>query len=267
MRVTPTVSKLDTALETPGVAAPAIDTQTMDTTIIAQDGETVAIGGLIKHQDVKAENKVPWFGDLPWVGTLFRYRSQLKTKQELLIILTPHIVRNRFERDRILAMEGARMDWTLSDIVRTHGISGMDPLFPLPHGIEPPAPPPPLPSPNITPPLEQPTVAYGTPQPVAPAIPVPSIVPGGIPVLPAPVAPVPPDGVLPAPRRVPPGSTSYIPASPLAPVANAPGELPPVANAPGSGVPVESTTWPGGTVPAESVPATAGSNQGKESRR
>ena len=108
--------------------------QIVDTTVIARDGETVAIGGLITRSDAKNENKMPWLGDLPDVGTLFRYRQQIKSKQELLVILTPHVVRNRFEADRILAMEGRRMDWILGDVVKTQGSSGMLPLFPAPPG-------------------------------------------------------------------------------------------------------------------------------------
>src|SRR5205814_7909840 len=58
------------------------------------------------------------------LGTLFRYRQQIKRKQELFIILTPHIVRNRFEAERILAEEGRRMDWILGDVVKTQGATG-----------------------------------------------------------------------------------------------------------------------------------------------
>src|SRR5262249_3406383 len=89
MRVTPSVSTL---APTPanlgnGILAPLFNQQIVDTTIIAGDGETVAIGGLITRSDAKSENKIPWFGDLPYLGTLFRYRQQLKKKQELLVVL------------------------------------------------------------------------------------------------------------------------------------------------------------------------------------
>ena len=60
-------------------------------------GETVAIGGMIQKRDQKGENKVPWLGDLPYIGAAFRYRTQVKSKTELLIIMTPHIVRSKFE--------------------------------------------------------------------------------------------------------------------------------------------------------------------------
>src|SRR5262249_30182550 len=107
--------------------------QTVDTTVIAQDGETVALGGLISKRDEKHENKVPWFGDLPYVGAAFRYRTMAKTKTELLIIMTPHIVRNRAEADMVLADEARRMDWCLADVARIHGLSGMAPILPPPH--------------------------------------------------------------------------------------------------------------------------------------
>ena len=142
MRVSPSVSSLD---PTPlslgnGVMAPVFNQQVVDTTVVARDGETVVIGGLIQRSDAKSENKVPWFGDLPWVGAAFRYRTQIKRKQELLIIMTPHIVRSRCERERILAMEGKRMDWILGDVIKTQGSSGMLPLFPTPPvGAIPPA--------------------------------------------------------------------------------------------------------------------------------
>ena len=51
-----------------GVTAVAFNVQDVDTTVTAQDGETVAIGGLISRNDTKTENKVPWLGDLPYVG-------------------------------------------------------------------------------------------------------------------------------------------------------------------------------------------------------
>ena len=132
MRVKPEVSSVapTTINLGNGILASAFNVQTVDTTVIAQDGETVAIGGLITKKDQKLENKIPWFGDLPGVGSLFRYRTQTKSKTELLVIMTPHIVRSRWEADRILAEESRRMSWCLGDVTRMHGISGMEPLFP-----------------------------------------------------------------------------------------------------------------------------------------
>ncbi len=143
MRVAPQVSKASpSGQQLPGSnGSPAIDlfqvdTQTVETTVIAQDGETVAIGGLIRKVDEKAERKIPWLGDLPLIGTAFRYREQFKERQELLVILTPHVVRNRLEADRVLAMEASRMSWLVGDVIKAHGPSGMQPILPPPGDVD-----------------------------------------------------------------------------------------------------------------------------------
>jgi type II secretion system protein D len=132
MRVQPVVSSVSSTTVPLGnnVFAPAIDTQTLNTTILANDGETVAIGGLISKMDNKTENKIPWLGDMCGVGALFRARFQTKQRRELLIILTPHIVRNRTDRERILAEESKRMDWVIGDVLKLQGTSGMGPILP-----------------------------------------------------------------------------------------------------------------------------------------
>jgi type II secretion system protein D len=130
MRVTPQISSLGPTQNLGnGVVSPIFNQQVLDTTVIARDGETVAIGGLITRSDFKSENKVPWLGDLPVVGTAFRYRQQIKKKVELLVVLTPRIVRNRWEREQVLREEGRKMDWVVGDVLRTQGTLGMHPLF------------------------------------------------------------------------------------------------------------------------------------------
>src|SRR5204863_339576 len=83
-----------------GQVSTSLNIQHLETTVSALDGETVVLGGLINSTDNKTENKVPWIGDLPGIGALFRYRTEVKKKTELLIIMTPHIVRNRCRRSR-----------------------------------------------------------------------------------------------------------------------------------------------------------------------
>jgi hypothetical protein len=134
MRVYPDVSALSPSQVNlgNGVLASIINNQSVETTIVAQDGETVVIGGLIFKRDQKTENKIPWFGDLPGVGAMFRFRNQAKEKRELLVILTPHIVRSKFDADKILAEESRRMDWILGDVLKTQGAPGMEPVIPPP---------------------------------------------------------------------------------------------------------------------------------------
>src|SRR5262249_53886359 len=68
------------------------------------------------------------------------FRQQDKNKTELLVILTPHIVRSRMDADLILAQESKRMDWTLGEVMRIHGSTGMEPILhpdpPQPFGPE-----------------------------------------------------------------------------------------------------------------------------------
>jgi type II secretory pathway component GspD/PulD (secretin) len=214
MRVTPIVSSIapTTVLVGNGVNAVAINTQEVDTTIIAQDGETVALAGLIQRTDQKAENKIPWFGDLPAVGALFRYRTQMKQKKELMFILTPRIVRTKADADRILCEESARMDWVLGDVLRAHGTVGMEPVVqaskgncggggggsgvdgcvPLPSVLpQPPiaVPPqtlPPPPGEPVSPPKPGPPIPNQTKAPTA--VPAPALAPAPV-LAPAPSAP------------------------------------------------------------------------------
>lgn len=118
-----------------GVLAQALNIQTIETTVICNDGETVGLGGLISKNDTKQENKVPWLGDVPWLGAAFRYRTEMKSKTELLVILTPHVVRSRAEREMILQEEAAKMDWNKNDLIHLHGMKNLAPVFGPPPGV------------------------------------------------------------------------------------------------------------------------------------
>jgi type II secretory pathway component GspD/PulD (secretin) len=136
MRVIPEVSSpAQTTVDLGnGVFATAFNVQTVETTVIAHDGETVVLGGLITRRDDKQERKIPWFGDLPGVGALFRFRGHAKEKRELLVILTPHIVRSMWDAEMVFAEEHKRMDWVVGDVLKLHGTSGMHPMMSPPPG-------------------------------------------------------------------------------------------------------------------------------------
>jgi len=141
MRIIPEVSAVDPVPVNLGNGniGTALDIQHVETTVTAYDGETIALAGLLSKSDTKTENKVPWFGDLPGVGVLFRYRTQNKMKKELIFIMTPHVVRCRADADRILAEESRKMDWFLNDVLKMHGNATIDPLSmgPFPKGDHP----------------------------------------------------------------------------------------------------------------------------------
>lgn len=81
------------------VNATIFNQRTAETTISVKDGHTIVIGGLINTTDSLRENKVPLLGDIPLAGALFRSTSDSRERTELLIVLTPHVVRDLDDAD------------------------------------------------------------------------------------------------------------------------------------------------------------------------
>ncbi|WP_338073403.1 type IV pilus secretin PilQ family protein [Halioglobus japonicus] len=71
---------------------PSIDTTELNSQVLVGNGETVVLGGVFKTEDLESVNKVPFFGDIPYVGAFFRSTSISKTKTETLIFITPKIL-------------------------------------------------------------------------------------------------------------------------------------------------------------------------------
>ncbi|MFV8819084.1 type IV pilus secretin PilQ [Haliea sp. E17] len=71
---------------------PSIDTTELNTQVLVGNGETVVLGGVFKTEDIETINKVPFFGDIPYVGAFFRSETKSKTKTETLIFITPRIL-------------------------------------------------------------------------------------------------------------------------------------------------------------------------------
>ena len=72
--------------------AVAIDTQQIRTKVSVKNGETIVLGGIYQQQVIESVTKVPWLGDIPYLGRLFRTDSKFTEKRELLIFVTPLIV-------------------------------------------------------------------------------------------------------------------------------------------------------------------------------
>ena len=70
----------------------AIDTKHIQTQVLIENGGTVVIGGIFEMSERTTETKVPFFGDLPAVGNLFKSRSKETEKKELIVFITPKIV-------------------------------------------------------------------------------------------------------------------------------------------------------------------------------
>ncbi|HZO15135.1 MAG TPA: type II secretion system protein GspD, partial [Polyangiaceae bacterium] len=77
------------------LGAVPINKRTAETTIIVKDQQTVVIGGLVRESIVNARTKIPVLGDIPVLGLLFRQDNKKKQKTNLLLIITPHIIRTQ----------------------------------------------------------------------------------------------------------------------------------------------------------------------------
>ncbi len=75
-----------------GGFVPSIDTREVQTQVLVSDGQTVVLGGIYETERRETVTKVPWLGDIPGVGNLFKSRSRLSNKAELLIFVTPRIL-------------------------------------------------------------------------------------------------------------------------------------------------------------------------------
>ena len=103
------------------IRSPRIDTITAQATVSAADGETIILGGLISRSTNTMHRQVPFLGDLPVLKHLFSYDFNQTLRTELVIILTPHVVRSQGDMERLKQAEFARMSWCEADIFEIHG--------------------------------------------------------------------------------------------------------------------------------------------------
>ena len=107
LKITPQISesnvvKLDVYQEISSISPTQLEkakdlitfTRSVETTVVVSDGQNVVIGGLIRDDLNDVESKVPLLGDIPLLGWLFKYKTKQKTKTNLLVFLTPHIIDN-----------------------------------------------------------------------------------------------------------------------------------------------------------------------------
>ncbi len=73
---------------------PSINTNNVQTQVLVDNGETIVLGGIFTTQVTESVTKTPFFGDLPYVGRLFRRNTKTDDKQELLIFITPRLLRD-----------------------------------------------------------------------------------------------------------------------------------------------------------------------------
>jgi len=75
-----------------GGTVPSIDTRAVETQVLVSDGQTVVLGGIYETERRETINKVPFLGDIPFLGRLFKSKTRIDNKAELLIFVTPRIL-------------------------------------------------------------------------------------------------------------------------------------------------------------------------------
>jgi pilus assembly protein CpaC len=95
LRLSPEVSEVDptTTIRTADIEIPAFITRKATTVVELRDGQSYAIAGLLQSNNRKLQSQVPWLGQVPIIGALFRSSSYIKNETDLVIIVTPRLVR------------------------------------------------------------------------------------------------------------------------------------------------------------------------------
>lgn len=95
LQVAPEVSALDYAngLTIQGFTVPGVSVRNVNTEVELAEGQSFAIGGLLDNRETEAFNKIAFIGDIPILGKLFQSKSRTKQNTELMVIVTPELVR------------------------------------------------------------------------------------------------------------------------------------------------------------------------------
>ncbi len=228
LKLTPTISAegtqvmLKISIESSSIGqkpAGAVDLvtnkRTVSTTVLIEDGGIVVLGGLIEDDRSKSESRVPYLGNIPIIGLLFKTRADTSTKNNLMIFIRPKILRDESQAAYETDLKYNYMRDQQKPFLNSHEAL---PLLPgVPPGKLPPLPPPPPPGTDaaVTPGTTGTTPAVRPPANSAPA--------GKSPPATAPAGATPPAGAVVAPGSPAPDST----ATPAAPAPAAGSSSPP----------------------------------------
>jgi type II secretory pathway component GspD/PulD (secretin) len=110
------------------IRAPRKDISTARASVAVSNEQTVVLGGMISSSNTTITRKVPCLGDLPFLGLPFRYNFTQNVKKELLIFLTPRVIKTDADSEYIKQVETARIHFMEQDAEEIHGpIMGMPP--------------------------------------------------------------------------------------------------------------------------------------------
>lgn len=110
LRVRPEVSQLSSsgAVQFNGTVIPALSTRRSETTVELGSGESMVIGGLLQNTHNNSISKIPGLGDVPILGTLFRSNGFQRNETELMIVITPYLVKPVNANQIVLPTDGYR---------------------------------------------------------------------------------------------------------------------------------------------------------------
>jgi len=134
MQVAPEVSSLDfgTGLTVSGFQIPTVLSRRAETVVELQEGETFAIAGLMDNSMTRSVSKIPLLGDIPILGALFRSEDLRQNRTELLVLVTPHLIRPSRVAPELPMGEPEEWGWFRS--MRPAPGSGTVPGSPSPSG-------------------------------------------------------------------------------------------------------------------------------------
>ncbi|MDB5974816.1 MAG: type and secretion system protein family protein [Nevskia sp.] len=112
LKVAPEVSELDytNGISLNGITIPGLNVRRTDTMVELGDGETFVISGLVSNTLKNSVSKVPWIGDVPVIGAFFRNTSISRNDRELIMVVTPHLVRPMVRDAPLPELPGASLD-------------------------------------------------------------------------------------------------------------------------------------------------------------
>ncbi len=129
MHIHPSVSEVVGESESRfGDTRPILDVREADTVVKVKDGQTIVIGGMMKDRKAEDITKIPLLGDIPFLGSLFRYTGQQVEKTELVVFLTPTVVigdrMDNISREDEERMKRAKANFHLGAFPGKYGVRG-----------------------------------------------------------------------------------------------------------------------------------------------
>lgn len=129
LEITQEISSLGETVRVGGLDEISINKTEATTNLVAQDGETIIIGGLIQEDVSKSKDGIPLLSKIPILGNLFGNTTDKNTRTELIILLTPHVVKNMQEAENVTTdyierYKGSTKDKDIDQFIKERGQKG-----------------------------------------------------------------------------------------------------------------------------------------------